>query len=229
MKNVGELESFDPTEVAEAEKVAELSPSVAGSTTGAFTGAFKVNKVFAEFPAEMLDELDRVLARKEMEQEDLLRALTVEADKWGRARIKEIKKETDARIRTSISMEGTDIQAARKRCAKDKKSAKLITKKAMKALQEKLQETLDHFDTDLKEDLVSIRDKYKGVYDRVETESREEVERVGGHVGGIIQALRDMTEEQLRELSQHGTVQVDGVDMALPGVEDENDQQPEGS
>ena len=196
----------------EVPKVAELSPECAGPVGGAVEGAFEINRIFHELSPALI-------AEEERDHADLVAALVKVIDMWGRQEIDKIKAEVHNKVRTYMSMEGTDVQEARQRCREAKKRLKAEAKRSMKAIQERLNDALKTLTSDLDTDIEVLRMKYKDMYARSESCLKRDTDQITERVASLIGPLQEMSVEQLLELKQGGIVPCG----------DDDDKQQEGS
>jgi exonuclease VII large subunit len=206
--SVDEVGKIQPVDLSKKEvpKVAELSPECAGPVGGAVKGAFEINRIFHELSPELIAALDKTLGEEERDHDDLVSALVKVIDMWGRQEIDKIKAEVHNKVRTYMSMEGTDVQEARQRCRETKKRLKAETKKSMKAIQERLNAALKTLTADLDTDIEVLRMKYKDMYARSEACLKRDTDRITERVASLIGPLQEMSVEQLLELKQGGVV-----------------------
>ena len=203
----------------EVPKVAELSPECAGPVGGAVEGAFEINRIFHELSPALIAALDKTLGEEERDHADLVADLVKVIDMWGRQEIDKIKAEVHNKVRTYMSMEGTDVQEARQRCREAKKRLKAEAKRSMKAIQERLNDALKTLTSDLDTDIEVLRMKYKDMYARSESCLKRDTDQITERVASLIGPLQEMSVEQLLELKQGGIVPCG----------DDDDKQQEGS
>lgn len=158
-----------------------------------------MESLFAEFPADLLSTVLRIMDRGgpylEM-VDDILSAV----DSWGRAEINKIKAESGSKVRIFNSMETSELQEHLHNVDKRTERVKLAASKSMQSIQERLSKVLSDIESRSVETENEIRAKYQTHYATAEAEMSDRMDAVTKRLAELIRIVEALDHDQVAAL-----------------------------